>query len=95
MMACETISCKFVNTRKVHRCVGCYEKFPAGSFMQYWAGTVEGDFQSNYWCPSCLMFARSRLVDAEDIYPGEIPTLKEEIAPEMFEDYWREEEGDE
>lgn len=84
MLQQETLTSKYVNTRKPHRCIGCYKVFFSGSFMYYWAGKVEGDFHSNYWCPSCTMFINSDLTDG-DFYPGEIETEKREVAPEMFE----------
>ena len=48
-----TFKRKSVITRKEHKCMSCYRKFPEKSKMTYWAGIFDGEFGYNYTCSTC------------------------------------------
>jgi hypothetical protein len=80
-----TLRSSLVHTRKPHRCTGCFEQLLVKDLAHIWVGLCEGEFQSNYFCLSCLMFINSSLNENEWLQ-GEIRSEKREIAPEQFEE---------
>ena len=56
---------KRIAIKKPHRCWGCAEQFPVGTFMQYTSGVNQGDFYSCYWCEICNAFFK-QMEDSDD-----------------------------
>ena len=61
-----TLKDKEVTIRKPHQCFSCLRKFPIGTKMRYWVGTVDGDFNSVYICTICEQIMS---FDDENEYP--------------------------
>ena len=49
----DTLTDKWVVTRKPHQCIGCFRNFQPEERMRYWVGIYEGDFGSCYTCKTC------------------------------------------
>jgi len=65
----ETISSQTVTTRKKHQCFSCLRIFEPGTRMNHWVGNVEGDFNSNYSCMTCVEIMNMRQDPDEDYFP--------------------------
>ena len=71
---------KTVNTRKEHRCEGCFEIIPKGTKAEHCKGKWDGRFYDYHLCEPCRKYMDTYMDDLADtgFMPGEIKEFRME-----------------
>ena len=62
---------KYVKTKKVHACIYCGRKIPAGNKMRNYHGLWEGDWQNWYACGFCEKYVEPEYTEHGECISGD------------------------
>lgn len=68
----DVLTDKIVTTRKLHYCHGCAREMPIGSRLKKTALVDAGEFQSSYWCDTCVDYWAEYMTDDDSINMGDL-----------------------
>ena len=68
----EILRWQSVNTRKPHKCWGCWKEYPASTEMTHAAYADNGTVYDCYWCLTCEEYMRQYFESGDECGRGEI-----------------------